>query len=194
MSKTRLSTVNRAIAFTVVLTTLATVGFLWATAIFLLRADWWLAGIFLVALAGLLYRSYTASQDFRRQVARHTRGHPELARQYEHLWYICKRPHLCSRCRGWLAGVGLVFGAWITAVIFYNYSPEAIANWLGIPLAVVLGAVCLLATPIHGMLGRVDRLDPNSFWESEVFLSAIGFLNALAAPILASVVLRFVVH
>lgn len=193
-SRTKRSTVNRAIAVTVTLSALATIGSLWVSVFFLSHSQWGLGLIYLVALAAVLGRSYAATQDFRKQVSRQARRNPALARQYEHLWYICKKPHLCDRCKGWLAGVGAVLAGWLLAVFFYGYHPSAIADLLGAGWATVLGAAFLFITPISSVLGRLDRLDPKSFWESGYGLGIIGFLNALAAPILASVAFQLVLH
>jgi hypothetical protein len=176
------------------LAALATVGSLWAAVVFIASGQWILASTYLAALVAILFRSYTATQDFRKQVARHLRHNSPLARTYEHLWFICKRPHLCDRCRGWLAGVGAVIGAWLLAVFFYGFSPSVIANLLGTGWATVLGAVLLFTTPVSGMLGRLEKLDKDSFWESAYGLGAIGFLNALAAPILVSVAFKLILH
>jgi hypothetical protein len=145
-------------------------------------------------MVAILARSYTATQDFRKQVARHAKRHPDLAREYEHLWFICKRPHLCDRCRGWLAGVGTVIGGWLLSLFFYGFSPSSIANVIGTGWATLLGAVLLFTTPISGTLGRMGKLDKDSFWESPYALGMIGFLNALSAPILVSVAFKIVLH
>ena len=194
MSKTRRSTVNRAVAATIILAVLTTVGILWAAVFFAQTGAFGLSIVYVLALVGLLVRSYLATQDFRKQLTRHSRVHPHLAWHYEHLWFICKKPHLCERCKGWLAGVGTVLAGWIIAIFFYGFQPGAPAKFLGVDLAAVLGGLFLFVTPIHGMLGRTSRLKPNSFWESGYVLGACGFLSALSAPLFASVFFYLAKH
>ena len=158
-------------------------------AVFLARQQYILAGIYTIFVVVLVVRSYTASLDFRRQLQRHTRRNPALAHRYRHLWFICKTPHLCPRCRGWLLGLWGTVAAWVAAIAFYGYAPVAPVRLLGLPLSIGLGAFCLLITPIHGMLGRASKFSPKSVWDSDIVLGVIGFFSAFAAPLIASVFL-----
>jgi hypothetical protein len=147
--------------------------------------------VYALALGLVLVRSYFATKDFRRQLARHAKKNPELAWRYDHLWFICKQPHLCPRCKGWLGGVGAVVAWWVLTAVFGGYTPGELSRILGPAYAALLGAICLVATPLHGMAGRLATVSKDSFWESEYVLAGVGFVSALAAPLLISLFFYF---
>jgi hypothetical protein len=80
-------------------------------------------------------------------------------------------------------------GSWFIAIAFYSYSPTAPIRFLGLPISIALGVICLLLTPIHGMLGRMELIRGKSFWESDMGLTVVGFFSAFAAPIFAAIFL-----
>ena len=113
-------------------------------------------------------------------------GSPALI-YYDHPWWICKRPHLCPRCRGFLTGVGAVLAGWVLAVFLGQDPGGYLVRVLGVANCVVFGSLLLFITPVHGAIGRFGMFAKDSFWESDLALKSFGFLTALAGPLLTAV-------
>lgn len=133
-------------------------------------------------------QNYYYAKQFGRQLSRKNKNDPHAAYRYEHQFYICKSPSVCPRCKGWLGGLVVGTGGWVTATIVFSWNPFDLLQRFGLMWAYFLGALLLFLTPVHGMIGRMNMVRPDSWWETQEVLATIGGLSALAAPVIAAIV------
>ena len=147
-------------------------------------------GILAFALGvGLAVQQYYLSKRFAEQLVRLERrsGKSEAVRRYLHQWWICKRPSVCARCRGWLGGLISGTAGWIVAYVIFDVDPLTLVREIGLAPTFVLAVAFLFLTPLHGMFGRLGKFASTSVWEMKAVLEAVGALSALSAPLLATI-------